>query len=161
MAFESIRKSRIVRNTASSESLLIMSIANDTALIDGTIPRIASFILSNELVEKFNFHENRVDVLIDSESNQAMFKVDNDGFKVSIPLKKDGTAKGKRGYLRFRLPKSLDALSNFSGLDITITDVSDDSITFELPKQNAVQIPLNVKINRSRNVDRPFSLGLE
>lgn len=135
MAFESIRNFKSIRSSSNKEAMLSMSVINDAPYKDGTIPRVASFILNEEIMYKFNLYEKRFDVLLDLELNQAMFKVSKEGFKISTP-KKDGGIISKRGYLRFRLPEKISYLDNFCGVEVTIIDVLEDSIIFELPKNN-------------------------
>lgn len=132
MAFESIRNFKSVRNLFESDSMLVMSISDDTALKDGTIPRNVCFIFNEELLNKLSLLDKRVDILIDSEANQGMFKLNSNGLKISAP-KKDGVIAGKKGYLRFRLPTYLSTLENTSGHEITIIDFLDDGFVFEFP----------------------------
>lgn len=132
MAFESICNLKSVRNVSESDSMLIMSISNDRTLKNGTIPRNVCFTFSEELLNKLNLLDKRVDVLIDQELNQGMFKLNSNGLKISTP-KKDGVVTGKRGYLRFRLPDYLSTLENSSVFEITIVDFLEDGIIFEFP----------------------------
>jgi hypothetical protein len=138
MSFESVRQFKPVRVTQKPDALLSATIANCRPITqeasEDTPIKEVRFSIGKSLMERLDLHNrDRVDFLIDSDSNQGMLRIATDGLKVSVPQKKDGSI-GDRGYVCFRLPKRFNDALNIQGWTLHVLDVFSEGVVFGLPE---------------------------